>query len=287
MLQHIHSAIVYLRVLIKDQLPTRVGDICSELTDLVAERQKGTLLVTVITMLRDLQATTAPPPSPSPQPFPQVAHPSCHPLPLLPKSLNFLSLTSTFLRDSGNDNWSLVKSCPQYFLLLWRIYWQQYEQTFSTMTTFSLSVIGINQLYSGVGEYTPKIETWDDVLYQNPKPPISAWAPFKRLDQLTFVIDVIVTPAVPLHGLDWSDLPRTKVWAGGKIITLLHRSTWLCRVIAILGSLTTTERCFIEGTRDQPLGGADQGNPPPPAIAKPRYYIMSGTISTAFLPEGI
>ena len=118
MLQHIYSAIVYLRVLIKDQLPTRVGDICSELTDLVAERQKGTLLVTVITMLRDLQATTAPPPSPSPQPFPQVAHPSCHPLPLLPKSLNFLSLTSTFLRDSGNDNWSLVKSCPQYFLLL-------------------------------------------------------------------------------------------------------------------------------------------------------------------------
>ena len=221
-----------------------------------------------------------------PQPFPQVAHPSCHPLPLLPKSLNFLSLTSTFLRDSGNDNWSLVKSCPQY-LFLWRIYWQQYEQTFSTMTTFSLSVIGINQLYSGVGEYTPKIETWDDVLYQNPKPPISAWAPFKRLDQLTFVIDVIVTPAVPLHGLDWSDLPRTKVWAGGKIITLLHRSTWLCRVIAILGSLTTTERCFIEGTRDQPLGGADQGNPPPPAIAKPWYYIMSGTISTAFLPEGI
>ena len=77
MLQHIYSAIVYLRVLIKDQLPTRVGDICSELTDLVAERQKGTLLVTVITMLRDLQATTAPPPSPSPQPFPQVAHPSC------------------------------------------------------------------------------------------------------------------------------------------------------------------------------------------------------------------
>ena len=287
MLQHIYSAIVYLRVLIKDQLPTRVGDICSELTDLVAERQKGTLLVTVITMLRDLQATTAPPPSPSPQPFPQVAHPSCHPLPLLPKSLNFLSLTSTFLRDSGNDNWSLVKSCPQYFLLLWRIYWQQYEQTFSTMTTFSLSVIGINQPYGGVGGYTPKIETLDDVHYQNPKPPISAWAPFKRLDQLTFVIDVIVTPAVPLHGLDWSDLPRTKVWAGGKIITLLHRSTWLCRVIAILGSLTTTERCFIEGTRDQPLGGAYQGNPPPPAIAKPWYYIMSGTISTAFLPEGI
>ena len=91
---------------------------------------------------------------------------------------------------------------------------------------------------------------------------------------------------VLLHGLDWSDLPRTKVWAGGKIITLLHRSTWLCRVIAILGSLTTTERCFIEGTRDQPLGGADQGNPPPPAIAKPQYYIMSGTISTAFLPGG-
>ena len=88
MLQHIYSAIVYLRVLIKDQLPTRVGDICSELTDLVTERQKGTLLVTVITMLRDLQATTAPPPSPSPQPFPQVAHPSCHPLPLLPKSLS-------------------------------------------------------------------------------------------------------------------------------------------------------------------------------------------------------
>ena len=80
MLQHIYSAIVYLRVLIKDQLPTRVGDICSELTDLVAERPKGTLLVTVITMLRDLQATTAPP-SPIPQPFPQVAHPSCHPPP--------------------------------------------------------------------------------------------------------------------------------------------------------------------------------------------------------------
>ena len=86
MLQHIYSAIVYLRVLIKDQLPTRVGDICSELTDLVAERPKGTLLVTVITMLRDLQATTAPPslplPSPSPKPFPRVAHPSCHPPPL-------------------------------------------------------------------------------------------------------------------------------------------------------------------------------------------------------------
>ena len=126
MLQHIYSAIVYLRVLIKDQLPTRVGDICSELTDLVAERQKGTLLVTVITMLRDLQATTAPPPSPSPQPFPQVAHPSCHPLPLLPKSLNFLSLTSTFLRDSGNDNWSLVKSCPQYFFILMATVWANF-----------------------------------------------------------------------------------------------------------------------------------------------------------------
>ena len=126
----------------------------------------------------------------------------------------------------------------------------------------------------------------DDLHYQSPKSPISVWAPFKRLDRITFVIDVIVTWAVLLHGLDWSDLPRTKVWAGGKIITLLHRSTWLRRVIAILGSLTTTERCFIEGTRDQPLGGADQGNPPPPAIAKPQYYIMSGTISTALLPGG-
>ena len=123
MLQHIYSAIVYLRVLIKDQLPTRVGDICSELTDLVAERQKGTLLVTVITMLRDLQATTAPPSLPLPYHFPKFPIPvATH----LPSTLNFLSLTSTFLRDSGNDNWSLVKSCPQYFLFLW----QQYEQTF-------------------------------------------------------------------------------------------------------------------------------------------------------------
>ena len=153
----------------------------------------------------------------------------------------------------------------------------------NAMTTLSFSVLGINQLCGG---YPPKIETYWTTFIIRVLNHQSLFELPLRLDRLTFVIDVIVTPAVLFHGLDWSDLPRTKVWAGGKIITLLHRSTWLCRVIAILGSLTTTERCFIEGTRDQPLGGADQGNPPPPAIAKPQYYIMSGTISTAFLPGG-
>ena len=154
----------------------------------------------------------------------------------------------------------------------------------SAMTTLSFSVLGINQLCGG---YPPKIETyWTTFIIRvlNHQSllelPLKDWIDSPRWSMWLWLEQVL------LHGLDWSDLPRTKVWAGGKIITLLHRSTWLCRVIAILGSLTTTERCFIEGTRDQPLGGADQGNPPPLAIAKPQYYIMSGTISTAFLPGG-
>ena len=154
------------------------------------------------------------------------------------------------------------------------------------MTTFSLSVIGINQLYGGVGGTPQRLKhlmTFSIRILNHQsllELPLKDWIDSPLWSMWLWLQQVL------LHGLDWSDLPRTKVWAGGKIITLLHRSTWLRRVIAILGSLTTTERCFIEGTRDQPLRGAYQGNPPPLAIAKPQYYIMSGTISTAFLPGG-
>ena len=63
------------------------------------------------------------------------------------------------------------------------------------MTTFSLSVIGINQLYSGVGGYTPKIETYWTTFIIRVLNRQSLFVLPLRLDRLTFVIDVIVTPA--------------------------------------------------------------------------------------------